>query len=115
MQLDSKKYLFDIQRAADLIRNFTRGKTFAEFESDLMLRSAVERQFEIIGEALNQLLKIDAATAGQISNYRHIIAFRNILIHGYAEIDHRLVWGVVESKVSVLVDDVQSVLRGANE
>ena len=60
MRLECKKYLFDIERAAGLVRDFTQGKTFAEFGSDLMLRSAVERQFEIIGEALNQLLKIDA-------------------------------------------------------
>ncbi len=76
-----------------------------------MLRSAVERQFEIIGEALNQLLKIAPGTAGEISDYQHIIAFRNILIHGYAEIDNRLVWGVVESKVSILIDEVESLLK----
>ncbi len=115
MQLESKKYLFDIERAAGLIRDFTRGKSFSDFESDLMLRSAVERQFEIIGEALNQLLKIDADTAGEISDYRHIIAFRNILIHGYAEIDNRLVWGVVESKVPILIDEVDELKRRRND
>ena len=110
MRLECKKYLFDIERAAGLVRDFTQGKTFAEFGSDLMLRSAVERQFEIIGEALNQLLKIDAETAGQITDYRHIIAFRNILIHGYAQIDHRLVWGVVESNIPILISEVRALL-----
>ena len=103
--------MFDIERAAGLVRDFTQGKTFAEFGSDLMLRSAVERQFEIIGEALNQLLKIDAETAGQITDYRHIIAFRNILIHGYAQIDHRLVWGVVESNIPILISEVRALLE----
>ena len=102
--------MFDIELAAGLVRDFTQGKTFAEFGSDLMLRSAVERQFEIIGEALNQLLKIDAETAGQITDYRHIIAFRNILIHGYAQIDHRLVWGVVESNIPILISEVRALL-----
>ena len=111
MRLECKKYLFDIERAAGLVRDFTRGKTFAEFESDLMLCSAVERQFEIIGEALNQLLKIDADTASQITDYRHVIALRNILIHGYAEIDHRLVWGVVELNVSILISEVRTLLE----
>ena len=115
MRLESKKYLFDIGRAADLIRDFTAGKTFSEFERNVMLRSAVERQFEIIGEALNQLLKIDADTASQISDYQHIIAFRNILIHGYAEIDNRLVWGVVESKLSTLIDEVESIQTRESE
>ena len=115
MRLESKKYLFDIRRAASLIQDFARGKTFREFETSALLRSAVERQFEIIGEALNQLLKIDAETAGQITDHRHIIAFRNILIHGYAEIDNRLVWGVVESKLSTLINEVESLQNQGNE
>ena len=115
MRLEAKKYLFDIRRAAGLIQDFTGGKTFLEFERSALLRSAVERQFEIIGEALNQLLKLDAETAGQITDHRHIIAFRNILIHGYAEIDNRLVWGVVESKLATLIDEVESLEQQGDE
>jgi uncharacterized protein with HEPN domain len=76
------------------------------------LRSAVERQFEIIGEALNQLSKIDPDTATAISEHRRIIAFRNILIHGYAEIDHRLVWGILEGKLPGLRKQVEALLAG---
>ncbi len=92
MRLEVKKYLYDLMQAADLLLSFSQGKTFADYSADPLLRSAIERQFEIAGEALNQLSKIDAATAASIHKYRRIIAFRNILIHGYAEIDHRLVW-----------------------
>jgi uncharacterized protein with HEPN domain len=60
------------------------------------LRSAVERQFEIVGEALAQLARVEAALAGRIPNLPEIIAFRNILIHGYAAIDRARVWRVVE-------------------
>jgi len=74
------------------------------------LRSAVERQFQIIGEALNQLSKIDLRAADRITDYRRIIAFRNILIHGYAEIDDRIVWGVVEGQLSQLKRDVNALL-----
>ena len=75
-----------------------------------MLRSAVERQFEIIGEALNKLSKIDPACAERISEHQRIIAFRNIVIHRYAELDNRLVWGVVESKLPVLYREVTDLL-----
>jgi uncharacterized protein with HEPN domain len=111
MQLESKKYLYDVQSAAALIRQFTSGKSLSDFESDAMLRSAVERQFEIIGEALSQLAQSDLDTAAKISEYRRIISFRNILIHGYANVDYRLVWGVVEGKLSVLIDEVQVLLQ----
>jgi len=76
-----------------------------------MLRAATERQFEIIGEALAQLAKRDPAVATGITDYRQIIAFRNILIHGYAEIDDRLVWDIVETKLPKLRADVGDLLK----
>ena len=111
MRLESKKYLYDIQQAILLLTAFTSGKAFAEYATDAMLRAAVERQFEIIGEALAQLAKGDPATATRITDYRRIIAFRNILIHGYAQVDDRLVWDIVASKLAVLRSDVQMLLQ----
>ena len=75
-----------------------------------MLRAAVERQFEIIGEALAQLLKLDEKLAERLSDHRRIIAFRNILIHGYADVDDRLVWDVATTKLSVLRREVDALL-----
>lgn len=112
MQLEAKKYLFDIERAGELIVQFTAGKTFADYECDAMLRAAVEREFEIIGEALSQLTKLDAALAARITEYRRIIALRNILIHGYASVDDRLVWDVIDTKLLVLRREVADMLGG---
>ena len=63
-----------------------------------MLRAAVEREFEIIGEAMAQLAQLDPVLAARISGYQRIIAFRNVLIHGYADVDDRLVWDIVENQ-----------------
>ena len=63
MRLEVKKYLYDIHHAAVLLTDFTRGKTFMDYERDAMLRAAVEREFEIIGEAMNRLAQIDASMA----------------------------------------------------
>jgi uncharacterized protein with HEPN domain len=68
MQRDPNKYLWDAQTAATAIQQFTSGKTSEEFGSDLLLRSAVERQFEIIGEALAQMAKLDLELARKIPN-----------------------------------------------
>lgn len=111
MRHESKKYLFDIKQAASLLADFTRSKSFEDFREDPMLRSAVERQFEVIAEALSQLAEVDHETAERISEYRRIIAFRNILIHGYAQIDHRLVWGVLDSKLPTLSQEVEMLLQ----
>ena len=102
MRLETKKYLFDIQRAASLLTEFTAGKSFDAYQGDAMLRAAVEREFEIIGEALAQLARLDAAIAARITDHRRVISFRNILIHGYADVDDRLVWDIVETKLPVL-------------
>jgi uncharacterized protein with HEPN domain len=78
------------------------GKSFADFDRDIVLRSAVERQFEIIGEALARLARIDAATAQKVPDLRQIIAFRNVLIHGYATVDPARVWRLIEDNLPPL-------------
>lgn len=113
MRRDSRKYLRDIEHAAQLTGEFLAGRTIDDYASTPMLRSAVERQCEIVGEALAQLARTDLATAEQVSEYRRIIAFRNILIHGYAELDHRIVWEVATLKVPVLATQVRALLETA--
>lgn len=110
MRLESRKYLDDMQRAADLLAEFTGGKSLVDYQHDAMLRAAVERQFEIIGEAMARLAGTDEAMAARISGYRRIIAFRNILIHGYADVDDRLVWDVVATSFPKLVQEIGALL-----
>lgn len=111
MQVEAKKYLHDIHQASQKATEFTVGKSFEDYEQDAMLRAAVERQFEIIGEALAQLAKLDQTVAARISEHSRIIAFRNILIHGYADVDDRLVWDIVETKLPVLRREVEALLK----
>jgi uncharacterized protein with HEPN domain len=96
MRLEAKKCLYDIQQAADLLAQFTAGKMFSDYQREPMLRLAVERGLTIIGKALS---KLDAALAARISDHRNIIAFRNILVHAYAEVDDLIVWGIVETEL----------------
>lgn len=112
MRLEAQKYLFDIQRAAVLLTEFVAGKAFADYAQNPMLRAAVEREFEVIGEALSRLAKLDKDLVGQISEHERVIAFRNILIHGYAEVDDRLVWDIVETKLPVLCREINALLGG---
>jgi uncharacterized protein with HEPN domain len=76
-----------------------------------MLRAAVERQFEIIGEALAQLARLDGALVARISDYRRIISFRNILIHAYADVDHLLVWDMLQTRLTPLRQEVTAALE----
>ncbi len=110
MRLEDRKFLYDIKQAADLLGEFTAEKQFADYQENSMLRAAVERKFEIIGEALSKLSKSDSAIASRISEHARIIAFRNILIHGYAEIDDRLVWDILENKLPTLRREVDELL-----
>ena len=108
---ETKKYFFDIAEACNLIAQFTAGKTFADYQSDPLLRSAVERQFEIVGEALCQAIQHNANVAELISNSSRIISFRNRLIHGYATISDNVVWGVLEANLPLLTREVKDLLE----
>ena len=110
MRLEAKKRLYDVLRAATLLAEFTDGKTIADYERDIMLRSAVERQFTIIGEAMAQLARYDQDVAARISEYPRIIGFRNVLIHEYADINDILVWGMLTSDLPKLIAEVRTLL-----
>jgi uncharacterized protein with HEPN domain len=109
MQHEVKTYLFDIIKAGELINDFINGKSFKEYENDTMMRSAVERQFEIIGEALNCIMKTEPEFKNKISDIRKIINFRNILIHGYSIVSNDIVWGIIELDLKKLLDEVQKI------
>ena len=110
MSRESKRYLFDIQQAARLIGEFSGGRTFADYMGDAMLRAAVEREFTIIGEAISQLARLDEAVVSRITDSSRIIAFRNVLVHGYTTVDSRLVWQAVTEDLPVLISEVESLL-----
>ena len=113
--LEVRKYLFDMLQACELLLQFTSGKAFGDYANDALLRSAVERQFEIIGEALGQALRVDSSLADEISDSQRIIAFRNRLIHGYASVSDAVVWGVVETNLPTLYREVQALLAEADQ
>jgi len=110
MQLESKKILEDIRLASADILDFISEKTFDDYENNRMLQSAVERQFEIIGEALNRLSRIDPDTASKIRHFQRIISFRNILIHGYDIVENAVVWDVTQQDMPKLHNQVENLL-----
>lgn len=110
MRRDPRAYLWDALTAADAIMEFTRGRSLDAYLADRMLRAAVERQFEIIGEALGQLSKAAPAMAASIPDIRQVIDFRNLLIHGYATVDHREVWGTIQDDLPALRDQIGRAL-----
>ena len=106
------KFLFDIGAACRLLDSFTCGKSLNQYLTDAMLQSAVERQFEIIGEALNRALALEPELALRITNAARIVAFRNRLAHGYATVSAEVVWGVVEGGLPALKAEVAALLGG---
>jgi uncharacterized protein with HEPN domain len=111
MPPETAKLLLDMKNAAERVGRFVAGKNFADYLNDELLRSGVERQFEIIGEAMVRLLKLDRATAERISDHRKIAGFRNALIHGYDSIDDDTSWGVVKKKLPILREELEALLR----
>ena len=111
MKLESRKYLYDIQHALGLLQGFTADKSFSDYEQDAMLRAAVERELEIVGEAMSQLAKTDPALASRISEYQRIIGFRNVIFHEYSAVDDRVVWAVIETKIPTLCHEIEALLE----
>jgi uncharacterized protein with HEPN domain len=107
------KYLWDVQRAIERISRFVAGRTFDDYLADDMLSSAVERQFEIIGEAFVRLRRIAPDVVTALPDVPEIIGFRNVLVHAYGDVDSTEVWGTIENDLPRLRDAVANLLRQA--
>lgn len=110
MSPKAAKYLWDALTAIERIQRFIQDRTFDDYLLDDLLKSGVERQLEIIGEALGQLRKSDPDTAAQITDLPRVVAFRNVLIHGYASVDDVLVWGIVTDRLNLLGQRLRDLL-----
>src|SRR5215210_416731 len=109
MPPESKKFLWDMRHAARQISDFVRGQTKKDYDADLMLRSAVERQFEIPGEALPQLRNLDEPTAARITDSKRV-GFRNQLIHGSAVMDNAITWRTIHEHLPILLGELDLLL-----
>jgi uncharacterized protein with HEPN domain len=111
MSDDLRKHLFDILEAAEEIELFVHGMDLAAYQKDVVTQRAVERDFEIIGEALNRIKRVNEEFLENISECHRIIGFRNILIHGYDIIDDTIVWNAVVNHLPILLKEITAILK----
>ena len=111
MPHEAKKYLYDIQQAIKEIESFVKNKTYAHFAKESLLQSAVERQFEIIGEALYRTKRIDENLLSKITDSYKIIGFRNVITHGYDIIDSKIIWDAIKFNLPKLKSEINSLIN----
>lgn len=110
MDIEIKKYLFDIKESIDSIENYLGEKRDSNvYMADKMMRRAVEREFEIIGEAMSRIEKLDSTL--EISAKRQIISMRNRVIHGYDKIDNEIIWGTIVRHLPTLKIEIENLLK----
>jgi len=101
MRREIKKYLFDIKTSVDSIEDFLGNKRdFNEYQKNKLLRRGIKREIEIIGEAMNHILRIDPDI--KIESARKIVDTRNWVIHGYDKVDDVIIWGIVMNHIPKL-------------
>ncbi len=110
MARDFSAYLQDVLDACNSIEDVMSGITLDEYRSKRAVRSAVEREFIIIGEALRRVSTLDETLFRSISNSRAIVDFRNLLAHDYGAVDDDAVFGLVYSDLIVLKAEVSELL-----
>lgn len=111
MQHEVKKYLYDIQLAIADIESFVKNKTYEELTKDSLLQSGLERKFEIIGEALYRIKRIDEILINKITDAHKIIGFRNIIAQGYDIIDAKIIYDAIEFNLPKLKSEINNLIK----
>lgn len=114
MLRESPAFLWDAREAAMKAASVAEGHEREGYLADWVLQAAVERQLEILGEALKNLRSADPATASRVPDVHAIIATRNILVHAYAQVDQRRVWEILIDDLPVLIPVLGGLLAEAD-
>ena len=111
MDIDVKSWLFDILNAISEIDSFFIDvpQEFSYFQNDIKTRRAVERNVEIIGEAVNRIVQKDSNVL--LTNARKIIDTRNRIIHGYDTVSDEIIWSIVKTHLPILKIEVENYLE----
>jgi uncharacterized protein with HEPN domain len=107
---ESSKLLLDIRQALEDIRDFTSGLDMEAYFRDAKCRAAVERKFEVMGEACTRLRDRFPEVFEKLSEARQMIGFRNRLIHGYDSVDDAIVWDIIARKLPALERQVNDLM-----
>ncbi|MEA2692835.1 MAG: hypothetical protein QOJ16_2222 [Acidobacteriota bacterium] len=103
-------YLLDIVEACAAIDSALSGLDLGAYRANRLVRSAVEREFILIGEAVASLIRLEPGLSERISHSRRIIGFRNQLAHDYAAVNDTVVWAIASGEVPVLREECQAIL-----
>ena len=112
MKRDPRPYLHDVAEAAARLGDMIASKTLDDYVGDILLRSAVERQLIVIGEALYQLRSYFPEVAKRIPNSHRFITFRHVLVHSYNQVEPDVAWGLMETGLDKLIKGTASVMAG---
>ena len=112
--VSDESYLWDMLDAALAIRQFVTGKTFRDYTSDRLLRGAVERHIEIMGEAAKNISKDFREKHPEVP-WSKIISQRNVLAHEYGEIKHERIWAVATVHLSDVIKKLQMLTHETSE
>ena len=111
MQPEARERLEHVVKAAETVLQFIAGKSFDDYSADELRRSVVERQFTIVGEALREAARVDPAIETQITGFRRIVDFRNVLVHGYTKVYDEGIWAIIEDHLPRLLAEVRVLLK----
>jgi uncharacterized protein with HEPN domain len=112
--LERQSRLWHIDHAVSMILEFVHERSIEDYESNDLMRSAVERQLITVGEALRRAVEVDPVIAAHISDTPQIISCRNFLVHNYPQIDSQEIWRIITTDLPLLLTEVRALLASAD-
>lgn len=113
MRPRSRSYLRDALENAAVIIDSVTDRSLRDYEANIRLRHQVEREFMIFGEAIDRLDKVEPQLAARITDFRGYVGLRNVLNHGYPDVDHPTMWRTIKVELPILVRELTELLSEA--